>query len=71
MLKINLMLRGNFRLLFQYFLPKKSHSVMSVGGGMAKIIKNTSSNIELGKLKIVHLKQTNKKISCVYLGFNL
>ena len=44
---------------------------MSVGGGMAKIIKNTSSNIELGKLKIVHLKQTNKKISCVYLGFNL
>ena len=34
---------------------------MSVGGGMAKIIKDTSSNIELGKLKIVHLKQTNKK----------
>lgn len=51
---MSLMLRGNFRLLFQYFLPKKSHSVMSVGSGMAKIIKNTPSEIELGKFKIVH-----------------
>ena len=36
---------------------------MSVGGGMAKIIKETSWKIELGKFKIVHLKQQQQKKS--------